>query len=224
MKKSTVLAIALMCGTSVFAQSKFSGPFAQIGLGYERSPASVGNETFDDGTGPARVVSDVKNSKGFSLPISAGYSFDISGDYSLAVGAEYTPTKRHFDVTAAFADGSYSFDPSTAIVKNRYAVYVAPSYNLNNDSQVYVKAGYAAGRFASNDGTSDSAHLHGHVLGLGYKTFISNNVYFYVEGDYTKISPAGINGSQGIGGTTYTYSYDVRGHTLSAVAGLGYKF
>jgi hypothetical protein len=66
--------------------------------------------------------------------------------------------------------------------------------------------------------------LHGYVLGLGYKSFITNNVYFFVEGDYTKIRPAGIGGAQDVAGTPATYTYDVRGTTLNAVAGLGYKF
>jgi hypothetical protein len=84
MKKLTAFATALIVCTSVCAEFKFNGSFAQIGLSYKRSFASVCNETFHDDT-----------------------------------------------ATTSVSD-----------IKNRYAVYVAPVYDLSNFNHGYAKSNH----------------------------------------------------------------------------------
>jgi outer membrane immunogenic protein len=224
--KLSIIALALSsaCIAASAQTSKFTGFFGQVGLGYESSNAWVSEEVFNVGGSDYGVSSSVQRSNGFNLPISVGYSTDLNSTYSLAFGLDYNPNKRTFNVNSSIPDLAYTFDPSTATVKDRYAVYLAPAYSLSRESQVYAKVGYSRGKFVLNDGTGDHTNLSGQVLGLGYKSFINNNLYFYVEGDYTKIKQSSISGSQDVGGSTATYSYHVQGNTLNTMVGLGYKF
>jgi len=209
--------------SNVSAQSRFSGSFVQLGIGYEKSTASVGNEVFNDGTTNYAVDSNIKNSKGFNFPLSAGYTFDLADKYTLALGAEFFSSNRTFNVSSSMVNGP-DFPASTSSVKNRYAIYIAPGITIDTDTLAYAKIGYSSAKFVSHDGSGDNAQLNGYVLGIGVKRFFSPNAYYYLEGDYTKVRPSSISGSQSLAGTTYSYTYDVRGSTVMGIAGIGYKF
>ncbi len=109
MKQLTAFATALIACTSVCAEFEFSGPFAQMGLSYKRSFASVCNETFQDDTAPTSVASDVKNR--YAVYVAPVY--DLSNFNHAHAKSDYTkirPVRINSAQDIGFTTHIYSFD------------------------------------------------------------------------------------------------------------------
>ena len=93
---------------------------------------------------------------------------------------------------------------------------------IDPQSVAYAKIGYTG---AAIDGGGSTTNYTGYSLGLGYKRFISGNIYAFGEGNYfsygnkteTSSGPWG-------GGGSYTASTTSSANAYNFLVGVGYKF
>lgn len=109
MKKLTAFATALIACTSVCAEFKFNGSFAQIGLSYKRSFASVCNETFHDDSAPTSVASDIKNR--YAVYVAPVYDLSsVNHGYAKSDHTKIRPVGINSTQDVGVTTHIYSFD------------------------------------------------------------------------------------------------------------------
>jgi len=225
MKKTIIALASILSVTSAFADTKnFEGGYIQAGIGYENlsgnSSDGVINITSGAGTGAYKVTTNVNNSSGFSSAIGIGYGFKVAPQVILTLGADYNPLTR--DLSTSTTSPGLTIPSSTTTVSNRYTVFLSPGYEIDSNSLVYGKVGYASAKSSLNDGSGDTALLNGYVIGAGYKTFIKDNIYAFAEANFINLNKTTTTGS----GINYVgnYSYATSATTYNALIGVGYRF
>ena len=75
--RSFVYSLILCCiSSSVLAQnSKFSGPYAQFGIGYQTASPSFSNTSLSAAGQTLTPTVSVSNASGFTGTVAAGYNF-----------------------------------------------------------------------------------------------------------------------------------------------------
>jgi opacity protein-like surface antigen len=237
MKKNKLLALALFSGITGFSyaqSSGFEGAYGRIGVGYSTVnlnanatatvPAKYGNtnlvtsQSFDNiGT----LIGDI----GF------GYNFRVAPQFLLGVGFGILPS--------ASATANYSLSTAagtvsgTSQLKNPWSIYVAPGYELSKDQLIYGKVGYTGVTGVTSDPTfgANSTTYSGYLLGLGFNMKFQDNMYGFVEYNYTNYSSATSSAANvaAAGGGTVPPGYMIGTSTSQPVAqtflvGVGYRF
>ena len=136
-----------MCciSSSVLAQnSKFSGPYAQFGIGYQTASPSFSNTSLSAAGQTLTPTVSVSNASGFTGTVAAGYNFFSGTPLLLGLGIEYTP----FPTSNATASASYSgsvgtYQNSASVrVNNSLNIFIAPGLALDQNKLLYGKMGY----------------------------------------------------------------------------------
>ena len=229
-----LVAISLIgISSSIFAQSAFQGFYGQIATGYENN--SVTNLTFTDPSGD-NESHNASNQifGGAPLIIGIGYNLSMTSKWLMGIGAEYsTLSQKSPSYTQTVVDGSAIFlNGSTIKVSNRFNLFIAPGYVIDQDKLAYFKAGYSmadvtlnspntftnSGGSGSLTSVSQSSNLSGFILGAGYKQIISRSIYGFAEFNYmgyekktynngiyrSTVSPS-LSSYQGLIGVGYTF-------------------
>ena len=183
--RSFVYSLILCCiSSSALAQnSKFSGPYAQFGIGYQTASPSFSNTSLSAAGQTLTPTVSVSNASGFTGTVAAGYNFFSGTPLLLGLGIEYTP----FPTSNATASASYSgsvgtYQNSASVrVNNSLNIFIAPGLALDQNKLLYGKVGYTG---SSANGVNTDFYMGGTSLGFGYKQIISAGFYGFAEYNY----------------------------------------
>ena len=225
--------LLLCCFSSVaLAQnsqnSKFAGPYAQFGVGYQTASPSFSNTSLSAAGQSLSPNISVSNASGFTGTFAAGYNFLSGTPLLLGLGIEYTP----FPTSDASASASYSgsvgtYQNSASVhINNSLNIFLAPGLALDQSKLLYVKVGYTG---SSANGVNTDFYMGGTSLGFGYKQIIGTGLYGFAE--YNYVNYGSLNRT--LSGTLKTPSNisvpatlnsTVTATTSTLLFGLGYQF
>jgi len=224
------LIIAAISSSVASAQtnaSAWSGPYAQIGIGYESYiPVAANGTTTIPSVTTLPTFSTANHSNGPAGSIAAGYNFSLNESYLLGIGASLYP--GHSKTASTSATNTFGTVYGTYNVSNVFSFYISPSYAIDQEKLVYAKVGYtgattnssASGNAAGNF-SEQKIQTNGTVYGIGYKQIISGSIYGFAEANYAinKAKPVTITTTDGliINSTANASGYDV-------LFGIGYRF
>ena len=129
MQIRTYVFLLVSCFSSVaLAQnsqnSKFAGPYAQFGVGYQTASPSFSNTSLSAAGQSLSPNISVSNASSFTGTFAAGYNFLSGTPLLLGLGIEYTP----FPTSDASASASYS--GSVGTYQNSASVHINNSLNI----------------------------------------------------------------------------------------------
>jgi len=221
----------ILCGissTALAQNSKFSGPYAQFGIGYQTASPSFSNTSLSAAGQTLTPTISVSNASGFTGTVAAGYNFFSGTPLLLGLGIEYTP----FPTSNATASASYSgsvgtYQNSASVrVNNSLNIFIAPGLALDQNKLLYGKVGYTG---SSANGVNTDFYMGGTSLGFGYKQIISAGFYGFAEYNYVNYgslnrslsgnlkTPANIS-------VPATLNSTVTATSTTLLFGLGYQF
>ena len=221
MKTVFVAAVAtsLLLSSQVFAQSKnFEGFAVEFSTGSQKNSLSNGPILLnaDNTSNGMSFVSGSKNTTPAIIGLS--YGFKLADKIVTTVGLDYNLMSSSI---AAPCGGCTTVVTVTEKVSGRYNLYIAPGYQLSSSGLAYVKLGY--GQNSRSISSSDGAILtggpsnSGWLAGVGYKQFLTNQVYGFAEYSQTQNS----SGRYTVNGV-YWNSGNLKGKSF--LVGVGYKF
>ncbi|MBT8572700.1 outer membrane beta-barrel protein [Polynucleobacter paneuropaeus] len=243
MKKILISILLTLSASPLIAQSAFEGFYGQISTGYEKNSYSSINPTWSVSNGINGITGSGsapnQSSSGAPLILGVGYNYAVSNEYLVGIGFDYSALSQN---TSNFSQSSINSGGATATianmsykVSNRMNLFLTPSYAINSNSLVYFKAGYSLQQLQYSQGAdadlgltsgfNSSKNVNGYILGLGYKQFITNGLYGFVEGNYMSYSSSSISGTGMVGGVvpiTFITSPSLNAYNL--LVGVGYKF
>lgn len=222
MKTVFVAAVAtsLLLSSQVFAQSKnFEGFAVEFSTGSQKNSLSNGPILFNannTSTG-ASVASGSKDTTPAIIGLS--YGFKLADKIVTTVGLDYNLTSSSI---AAPCVGCAHAVTATEKISNRVNLYIAPGYQFSSSSLAYVKLGYGQNSksISASDGTiiTGGPSNSGWLAGVGYKQFLTNQVYGFAEYIQTQNSSGRYSGVD----TVYWNSGNLKGKSF--LVGVGYKF
>jgi outer membrane protein W len=199
--------------------SAFTGAYAGISLGI--------NGVALDGNYKDDTASDTTNSKGSigvvepSVGFEIGYSYPMSDMSFITAGITYNPVDASVDASNATKSKKVTVD-----IEDMVGVFIEPSFNVTENSAVFVKAAYSEASFnaSGNDLSSKSvSDLEGTTVAIGTKIMTDSNLYIKTEVGYTEYDGIKIkNISDDAGTNTATADADVDSAYGSIL--LGFKF
>ena len=222
------LILCSISSTAIAQNSKFSGPYAQFGVGYQSASPSFSNTSLSAAGQSLTPTISVSNASSFTGTVAAGYNFFSGTPLLLGLGIEYTP----FPTSNATASASYSgsigtYQNSASVhINNSLNIFIAPGLALDQNKLLYGKVGYTG---SSANGVNTDFYMGGTSLGFGYKQIISSGFYGFAEYNYVNYgslnrslsgslkTPANIS-------VPATLSSTVTATTTSLLFGLGYQF
>jgi len=225
-KTILILALSSLTATSVIgAENTWEGFYGQVGIGYDSVKVSDSGGKTSGGDTFTRSFSDAS---GFIGDAGLGYNFKIGNDYLLGVGAEYysesSSSSLNFSIPIYSVTGSGSYK-----LQDRYSFFVTPGMVVNKKDLIYAKLGYESFKVSnkvtasgSSVSVSSSRTSDGYLFGIGYKTFVQDKTYAFIEANYLKgnnktNSSTSSDGSGTFISTTSSDSYNF-------LVGVGYKF
>jgi hypothetical protein len=215
-------AIALLASsTSLMAQTKsFEGGSIGLQVGMaggelDGSSTTTSNGNTTSGNGGSASAGKITALAGLDL----GYGFAAGNNFVFGVGATYIPFKAK--VATGTGNDTTSGTTSSVELKDHYTLYIQPTFVLNKDSALYVKAQYAHADLTTKNLTTASSSMEGYGAGVGLKTFFNSNAFIQVEANYTEYDTIRGTKSNGSGGTT---SVTADPKLLQGMITLGYKF
>lgn len=221
MKSVFVAAVAasLLLSSTVFAQSKnFEGFAAEFSTGSQKNSLSNGAGLLKANNASAGV--SIANGSKSTTPaiIGLSYGFKMTDKIVTTVGLDYNLMSSSI---AAPCVGCAPAVTITEKISQRANIYVAPGYQLSSSSLAYVKLGY--GQNSMSVTTTDNASItggpskNGWLAGIGYKQFLTNQVYGFAEYSQTQNSSGRFSAD-----TVYWNSGNLKGESF--LVGVGYKF
>jgi len=185
-KLSGLLAIACLLATSnAFSQtSNFTGP----SLALYASHVDAKND-IEEVTGLYANKNTTTKKNNLIPGVDFNYGFAIENNFVIGLGATYDLSKtKTGEATRSFDSVG---DAVTIItnneLKDHYSLYIQPTYVINKDSAMFAKLGkhFAKANYSwtASDGTSfsNSSNIEGWGYGLGFKNFLSDNLF--VQGE-----------------------------------------
>jgi outer membrane immunogenic protein len=213
-----------MSATAVNAQSQFEGPYGQVGVGFQSVVPSLSNANLTSPSGTRyNMGTSIDTTNSFTGTATLGYSFLVTPLFLLGFGGEYSP------ITGQSGNYSYTnsqLSPSTFSgtykIKNSYNFFISPGIVIDKQSVAYAKIGYTG---AAIEAGGENTNYTGYSLGLGYKKFISGNIYAFGEGNYMSYGNKSSSSSgPWAGGGSYTTSSTASANVYNFLVGIGYKF
>jgi opacity protein-like surface antigen len=199
--KTICCAVALLATTAAtpaLSQSKnFAGPSIAVsvsGIGSETNISIPEDDVNFGSTGATDIV--------YGLDLS--YSAPIDNKFLISFGGNYDLNKQ---------DAGNLVGVVTLKVKERYSLYVAPTFLISDNSALFIKGSYNKMKAeATADGESDSSNFSGYGYGAGIKMLFDKNLYAQAElqiVDYDTKTDDGVK-------------FDSK--TTAGIISIGYKF
>lgn len=168
------------------SNKNFVGPSVEVGIQFKNLDSSVDDE------GTPSIFNNDSNTLG---RLAFNYGLPTSDKLVVTLGASYTAGKSK-------ASTSDYVGTANAVYDNMYALYIAPTYVVNDTTAIFAKASYnsASARlsFASAYGSSfvtDKNTIDGFGYGVGITTFVSKDVFLKAELEKINYGNNDIDGS-----------------------------
>ena len=221
-KLSGLLAIACLLATSnAFSQtSNFTGP----SLALYASHVDAKND-IEEVTGLYANKNTTTKKNNLIPGVDFNYGFAIENNFVIGLGATYDLSKtKTGEATRSFVSIA---TPVTIItnneLKDHYSLYIQPTYVINKDSAMFAKLGkhFAKANYSWTDifngvSFSNSSNIEGWGYGLGFKNFLSNNLF--VQGE------VGIVNYEKFIDRSRIESLSMKPETVNATISVGIKF
>lgn len=193
----TLALLASVAATPALSQAKnFAGPSMGISI------SSIGSEVGIVLEGGDNLGTTGKTDAVYGLDLS--YSVPIDNKFLIAFGGTYDLNKQD----AGNLIGIVSFK-----TKERYSLYLAPTFAINDNSALFLKAGWHNMKAeASAGGVSDSENFSGWGYGAGIKVMIDKNLYAQAELQTVDYGTKTSDGDK----------FDIK--TNAGIISIGYKF
>jgi hypothetical protein len=212
-----ILTIGIFGKAHAQSRSNFEGFFADFGAGYRNSNSSTNSElTLNGATIPSKI-----SSSGLSHAVAVlttGYNFNIAQNYFLGIGANISPANglaQQLQVQAL----NQSVMVSGIKPLYNYGFFLSPGLQTEG-GLFYLKVGKQTQVVNSNTGSN----LNGYLLGLGYKQFIYDSIYFFGEANYSIYESEITSRNIVTSGRTINTSVTTTPQTTRLILGLGYQF
>lgn len=229
MKILITLLLAYCISTAAFAQSQFIGAYGQISTGYENNKVSSATLTGTDYGSTPNTSNSVNTSTGSApLVLGLGYVFPVQDKFTLGLGVDYSALTEETSPAAFYYSGistatyNYKFT-----ISNRFNIFITPGYSIDQDKMVYAKLGYSTQNMQYSQtnccsSPSSKVQLNGYVIGLGYKQFITAELYGFAEANYFAYASPNLSSTYtDAGGGTVSSNPDVSAYNF--LLGLGYR-
>lgn len=222
-----VAGVTTLTSMQVNAQSKsFEGAYGQVGIGYESVTPSLTNYSLTTAGTSYPFGTSASNANSFTGTATIGYTFKVNQQFLLGLGAEYSPFAGQ---SANYTLTNPNLIPSTYSSSykknNSYNIFISPGTPIGADGLLYAKVGYTGAQIKDNaDGST--ANYTGYSLGLGYKQYLTGNIYGFAEGNYfsygnkSDSSSGTFTGS----GASYVNTGTTSANAYNLMVGVGYKF
>jgi hypothetical protein len=218
-----VTGVVTLSSMQVSAQS-FEGFYGQVGVGFQSVVPSVTNASITSPSGTRyNMGTSVDSTSSFTGTATLGYSFLVAPSFLLGFGGEYSPfAGQSGNVSYTNSGLNPSTISTTYKLKNSYNFFLSPGIVIDPQSVAYAKIGYTGAGIEAGGSTTNYT---GYSLGLGYKRFISGNLYAYGETNYMSYGNKSetSSGPWG-GGGSYAASVTSSANAYNFLVGIGYKF
>lgn len=251
--KFLITATSILIASPAMAQSAFQGFYGQIGTGYESNSLGSGSGNISSLVGNQNYSSNSSSQQfgGAPLVLGIGYNFSVSSKWLIGIGADYSALSQKSsnfsnNITSNFEgqDLTGTFSGNTIQLSNRFNIFITPSYAIDNDKLIYLKAGYSSVSAKLNgpdtytvtasgvqliqtpvSGGSSTSTVGGYVVGLGYKQIITGGIYGFVEANYMSYSKPSFSTTSLISnGVPITTTLSTSLSSYQALVGVGYRF
>jgi outer membrane immunogenic protein len=239
--KLLVAAAATVVASSAMAQSAFEGFYEQIATGYENNSVRSLNTTGRN-SGASTTDTWFAGNQSFGsapLVIGLGYNFSVAPKWLIGIGVDYSALSQTSSTFSSTIAGTDTISGPSMQASNHFNIFVAPSYEIDKDKLVYLKAGYSSVTAKANPPTyytsgtnpadsgpptglsSQSSTVGGFIVGLGYKQIITGGFYGFAEANYMSYAKPRFS-------TTTTDGYNITTNpsinSYQALIGVGYRF
>ena len=168
------------------SNKNFVGPSVEVGIQFKNLDSSVDDE------GTPAIFNNDSNTLG---RLAFNYGLPTSDKLVVTLGASYTAGKSK-------ASTSGYLGTTNAVYDNMYALYIAPTYVVNDTTAIFAKASYnsASARLSFTSDIVDSFvtdknTIDGFGYGVGITTFVSKDVFLKAELEKINYGNNDIDGS-----------------------------
>lgn len=168
------------------SNKNFVGPSVEVGIQFKNLDSSV------DAEGTPAILNNDSNTLG---RLAFNYGLPTSDKLVVTLGASYTAGKSK-------ASTSGYLGTTNAVYDNMYALYIAPTYVVNDTTAIFAKASYnsASARLSFTSDIVDSFvtdknTIDGFGYGVGITTFVSKDVFLKAELEKINYGNNDIDGS-----------------------------
>ncbi|MBS1187890.1 MAG: Opacity protein and related surface antigen [Burkholderiaceae bacterium] len=214
--RNFAITIALTAASHAALAGGFDGPFVQAGAGLAHSKTDIRFAGWFD----AKPGND-----DFNGVIAGGYSKSF-GQFNLALSGHYILGHQNAGKTTQ-SYNAVDFEDVSMKLKHSWGVSFEPGINLSEKTLAYAKLGYGQtsgtwllARHAVSDYHSGEPTFRGFSFGAGVKHKFTANLYAFGEIQQTNYRRKDVQMT--VLGVTYTDSF--KPETLTAFAGIGYRF
>jgi opacity protein-like surface antigen len=226
--QKTLLPILFLTTLSLqaIAAPSFEGLSVSAGLGIvgtntDHKQIGIGDNV-DDGVDVDSNIGDVTG----VARIDVSYLKAINNNFLIGLGATYDFN----DIKSTQKSSSDDMEdyPIHLKLKNHFSLYAQPTYILREGTAVFGKIGYHHVDASYEDtynlnyqtGATKQG-LHGLGLGLGLQTFVTDNAFIKVEGNYIHYLTESPENTNGAGDS---YKVELKSDQAEGVISVGYKF
>jgi len=217
---------AAVSSSNVIAAPSFEGFSVSAGL------AAVGTEfhakeySAGDGVDVDASLGDVAG----VARLDVSYLKAINNNFLIGLGATYDLNKVTSNAIS-FGDDCNDYGPTKVELKNHFSLYAQPTYVLREGTALYGKVSYHHADSSFNDQCNSNYEtsatkqsLNGVGVGLGLETFLTDNAFLKVEGNYIHYMTEHSNSNTADTGYGDTYTVSLQPNQAEGVVSLGYKF
>jgi len=249
-KKILISILLVTPASTLLAQSAFEGFYGQIATWYESNSMGSGSGSVSSSQSNEYYSTNSSSQQfgGTPLVLGFGYNFSVTPKWLIGIGADYSAlsqTSSNFSTNFPTADGfTGTFSGNSLQLSNRFNVFITPSYAIDDDKLIYLKAGYSSISAKLNNpntysvsrsgvqlaqqsvrGGASTSTVGGYVIGLGYKQIISGGIYGFAEANYMSYSKPSFS-STGVlsNGFPIASTLSTSLNSYQALIGVGYRF
>ena len=210
-------AIALLASsTSLMAQTKpFEG--GSIALSVSAMGAEI-DGSYTDGNSMRNTGSAGKVAALAGIDLS--YAYPAGKDFLVGFGANYVPLKAKVG-TGKSGDSSSALT-SEVEVKDLYTLYIEPTFVLNANTALSVKAFWSHADLSVSNVTTASSDMEGYGAAIGLKTTTGANSFVKFEVSYTDFDD--IFARRNASGSGSATSVTADPTMVLGTVSIGYKF
>jgi len=220
---------------SAKAESLFDGFYEQIGVGFNKTNFNLSTTPLSVSTNNFATTASIGNSTNISGAFTAGYLKKIKDNFLLGLSVDAHP----FESPSTAYGVSIATRPSASTVvgsfqnQSNFTISLIPAIEISPNALAYLKLGYVWGSVQKNytvttpasiNTVNQSVNLSGTAIGVGYKRFISDQMYGFTEMNYVHKNDFTQQNTVTIANTTANYSATSGGYYVNALIGLGYQF
>ena len=226
MKKLMILVSSylLLTNNSYAENRNFEGFFTQASIGYEQNTftnTGIMDNHYGQPTSATYFTGTDASSSNTAFVLSAGYYAALSNRFLLGVGFDYSVLKSKTSAPTYMNFNQIISGPISFEISGKRAVYLSPAVAVDEKSIVYGKLGLTQQNYKLNGNLASSTQVGG-LIGVGYKRFMSSDLYAFVELNYYAYAET----SKDLINTTTMDIVNMRpgASAYNALVGIGYKY